>query len=109
MEALATEMTFFVTRAPQAEGQHFIHSEFCPVLPAKAELSEIGVFEDCAPALEAARKDRHPVNACATCAAACHIPDRAGGAEAFDTREAAAAALDGEGESQAVPPAGQPV
>lgn len=88
-EALSREMTYYVTRETQAGGQYFVHSEFCAVLPPDDTLETVGVFADSGEALEAAREGRDPVNACATCSPECHVPDHAGGARAFDTRDAA--------------------
>lgn len=93
-EALSREMTYYVTRETQAGGQYFLHSEFCAVLPREDGLEAVGVHATAAAALEAARAGREPVNACATCAPECHVPDHAGGAKAFDTRDAALGAGD---------------
>lgn len=94
-EALSRDMTFYVTREEQSNGQYFVHSEFCAVLPPEDSLETVGVFANSADALAAAREGRAPVNACATCAPDCHVPDHAGGAQAFASREAALGARDG--------------
>jgi len=93
MEALATEKTYFVTRTPQSDGQHFVHSEYCAVLPQASELAEVGTYGDGAEALARAREKQDPVNACAMCMPEHHVPDRAGGAHEHDTREDAEGAL----------------
>lgn len=93
MEALANEKTYFVTRTPQSGGQHFLHSEYCAVLPEDPELAEVGTYEDGAAALARAREAKDPVNACAMCMPEHHVPDRAGGAHEHDTRAEADAAL----------------
>jgi hypothetical protein len=64
--------TYVVTTKPVTDGWHILHRESCD--DRRDVLMEtLGSFEDCAPALERARKQFHPVNACPTCCSACHV------------------------------------
>lgn len=66
------EQTFYVTKAPEIDGVHFVHSEKCQVLP-DMEMEELGSFDGCEAAMEAARGRYDPLNACALCCSACYV------------------------------------
>ena len=72
----STEQTSYVTKAPEIEGVHVVHSGKCQAQP-KINLEELGTFEDCAPAVEAARGRFAPLNARALCCPTCYM--KAGG------------------------------
>lgn len=69
---------YFVTTDAVQNGQHFVHSGNCQVLPQDGVVS-LGEHGDCEPALAAARDKYAPVNACALCCSSCYT-----GSDAFE-------------------------
>ncbi|MEQ8902867.1 MAG: hypothetical protein RID11_09190 [Roseovarius sp.] len=63
---------YLVTKVPESDGCHFLHSENCQVLP-ELEMQDLGQFETCAPAMEQAAEIYAPLNACALCCSDCYI------------------------------------
>jgi hypothetical protein len=66
------ESKYVVTRAPQTDGQHFVHRADCQVLPADLDLESLGEHEGCAAAMPEARRSFDPVKGCALCCPECH-------------------------------------
>ena len=69
------ESEYVVTAEPIEYEMHYVHTAACPELPDDLELIELGEFEDCDEAMEAARDQVDgAVNACAMCCPDCHAP-----------------------------------
>ncbi len=61
--------TYLVTRDPDEEGRHAVHSSDCAELPEQERLSELGVFDDDRAALDAARGRVGSADGCRSCCA----------------------------------------
>ncbi|RVT87061.1 hypothetical protein DXV76_02945 [Rhodobacteraceae bacterium CCMM004] len=69
------EQDYFVAEAADRTGAHFVHRGDCQVIPDEGMI-DLGRFEDCTPALAAARdRDVGPVDGCALCCPDCHGGD----------------------------------
>ncbi|SLN73577.1 hypothetical protein ROJ8625_03954 [Roseivivax jejudonensis] len=66
------EQTYFVTRTPEIDGVHFVHSDKCQVFP-DMQTEELGTFEGCEAAMDVARGRYDPINACALCCPKCYV------------------------------------
>jgi len=62
---------YYVTKAPESEGIHFVHNETCQVLPDQ-EMEELGTFDACEEPVAAAKQKYDPVNGCALCCSDCY-------------------------------------
>lgn len=66
------DQNYLVTKTPEADGVHFVHSDKCQVLP-DLEMEDLGQFDSCEPAVEKAAQNYDPLNACALCCPDCYI------------------------------------
>lgn len=63
---------YFITTEVFKDGQHFVHTGKCQVLP-ETGTTKLGTYEDCGSAMDEARKNFDSVNACALCCSECYI------------------------------------
>ena len=70
---MATEKkSYYVNDNAQANGDHEVHRDGCQYLPAPANRTYLGSFDNCSDAVTAAKKHYRQVNGCYTCSRACH-------------------------------------
>lgn len=63
---------FYVNKNPQPNGDHEVHVYGCYWLTRAKNQHELGYFEDCIVAVEAAKTLYRQSNGCETCCPACH-------------------------------------
>lgn len=63
---------YYVNQNAQPTGEHEVHKRGCPVFPAEENLTYLGNFKTCHPAVRKARKHYTNVDGCAFCSEACH-------------------------------------
>ena len=61
---------YYVKKNAQSNGDHEVHREDCIYLPQNK--TYLGVFSNCKPAVEEARRYHKQVNGCKTCSNECH-------------------------------------
>lgn len=70
---MATEKkSYYVNDNAQTNGDHEVHRDGCQYLPAAANRTYLGSFDNCSDAVTAAKKHYKEVNGCYTCSRACH-------------------------------------
>jgi hypothetical protein len=65
-------MNYYVNKHPQTNGDHEVHTETCPYLPAAHHRSYLGNFTSCQPAVAEAKKTYRAADGCKTCSPDCH-------------------------------------
>ena len=63
---------YYVNKNPQANGDHEVHKESCPVLPDEENRRYLGDFATCHEAVREARKIYPTADGCRICSPECH-------------------------------------
>ncbi|MEM9025128.1 MAG: hypothetical protein AAGB22_15380 [Bacteroidota bacterium] len=63
---------YYVNKNAQSNGDHEVHKEGCPFLPAPENRIFLGTFYSCKGAVQEARKHYNQVNGCYFCSRDCH-------------------------------------
>ena len=63
---------YYVNKNAQPNGDHEVHEENCPFIPAPGNSQYLGNFESCYEAVKEAQKYYHQVNGCYYCSKPCH-------------------------------------
>lgn len=63
---------YYVNKREQASGDHEVHREGCPYLPAASNRLYLGQFPSCAPAVQAARQFYAQPDGCYYCSPLCN-------------------------------------
>ena len=63
---------YLVNKIPQPTGEHEVHKIICDHLPEYYNRQNLGEFNSCQEAVQAARRYYSNVDGCAYCCPACH-------------------------------------
>ncbi len=65
-------MKYYVNNNAQSNGDHEVHNEICPYLPLIVSKTYLGVFSNCKPAVQEAKKTYATADGCARCSPDCN-------------------------------------
>jgi hypothetical protein len=63
---------YYVNQNAQYNGDHEVHTEYCPYLPNVSNRKYLGEHSSCKPAVIEAKKTYSKSNGCKTCCPDCH-------------------------------------